>query len=333
MILQNRRRSLLTAAFLVGALIIGLVVALAVGDYQMTSGEFLRAVFGRGEGTAQFLVQEVRAPRALTAVGVGAAFALSGAIFQAIVRNPLGTPELIGFTQGSSAGAVAGITLAGATGMALTGWALAGGICTALAVWFFAFRRNALGYRLIIVGIGIGAMLNALTWWLLTRANLATAQSAMSWLIGTLSARSWGHVTAVAIAFALLLVPLAFAGRTLRVLEMGDGTATGLGVRVPRATAALVALAVALCAVAVSQAGPVPFIALAAPQIARRLARSPGVSLLNSALLGGLLLLISDLVAQHAWPGKVLPVGVVTGLIGGAYLAWLLATTSKSAPR
>lgn len=333
MILQNRRRSLLTAAFLVGALIIGLVVALAVGDYQMTSGEFLRTVFGRAEGTAQFLVQEVRAPRALTAVGVGAAFALSGAIFQAIVRNPLGTPELIGFTQGSSAGAVAGITLAGATGMALTGWALAGGICTALAVWFFAFRRNALGYRLIIVGIGIGAMLNALTWWLLTRANLATAQSAMSWLIGTLSARTWGHVAVVSIAFALLVVPLAMAGRTLRVLEMGDGTATGLGVRVPRATAALVALAVALCAVAVSQAGPVPFIALAAPQIARRLARSPGVSLLNSALLGGLLLLISDLVAQHVWPGKVLPVGVVTGLIGGAYLSWLLATTSKSAPR
>jgi len=172
-------------------------------------------------------------------------------------------------------------------------------------------------------------MLNAVTWWLLTRANLATAQSAMAWLIGSLSARSWAHVFVIGIAFALLLFPLVLGGRVLRVLEMGEDAATGLGVRVPVAMACLIALAVALCALAVSLAGPVPFIALAAPQIARRLARSPGVTLLNSALLGALLLLISDVVAQHAWPGKALPVGVVTGVVGGAYLAWILTPRAR----
>jgi len=328
---KTRRRSARTAAIVAVLTLIALIAALMLGDYQIGPEAVMATLFGAGGGTESFLINEVRAPRALTAIGVGAAFGLSGAIFQSIVRNPLGTPELIGFTQGSSAGAVAGITLAGATGVTLTGWALAGGIATALAVWFFAFRRNALGYRLIIVGIGIGAMLNALTWWLLTRANLATAQSAMSWLIGSLSARSWGHVVTLIIVFGVLLVPLFGASRTLRILEMGDGAATGLGVRVPQAVGGLVALAVALCALAVSMAGPVAFIALAAPQIARRIARAPGVTLLNSALVGALLLLVSDLVALHAWPNVTLPVGVVTGVIGGIYLGWLLATGVKSA--
>src|SRR5690625_4942268 len=328
--LVAQRRGRLTAVVLSFGLGIAFVISLLIGDFALPARDVFAALFGGGDGGAHFLVVEVRVPRALTALGVGAAFALSGAIFQSVVRNPLGTPEIIGFTQGSSAGAVAGITLAGATGIALTGWATAGGLAAALAVWFFAFRRNALGYRLIIVGIGVGAMLNAVTWWLLTRANLATAQSAMAWLIGSLSARSWAHVFVIGIAFALLLFPLVLGGRVLRVLEMGDDAATGLGVRVPVATACLIALAVALCALAVSLAGPVPFIALAAPQIARRLARSPGVTLLNSALLGALLLLISDVAAQHLWPGRALPVGVVTGVVGGLYLLWILMPRTRA---
>lgn len=322
-------RGRLVAAVLSGGILVVFITSLLIGDFALPLRDVLAALFGRGDGGAHFLVVEVRVPRALTAIGVGAALALSGAIFQSIVRNPLGTPEIIGFTQGSSAGAVAGITLAGATGIVLSGWALAGGVVAALAVWFFAFRRNALGYRLIIVGIGVGAMLNAVTWWLLTRANLATAQSAMAWLIGSLSARSWTHVAVIGSALLILAFPLLFGARVLRVLEMGDDAATGLGVRVPHATGWLIALAVTLCALAVSLAGPVPFIALAAPQVARRLARSPGVTLFNSALLGALLLLISDVVAQHAWPGKALPVGVVTGVVGGAYLAWILTTRTR----
>lgn len=327
---RARRRGLIVATVLLVLILASLTAALLIGEFAPAPREVWAALTGSADGSTYFLVIEVRLPRALTAIGVGAAFAISGAIFQSLVRNPLGTPELIGFTQGTSAGAVVGITVLGATGFALTGWAVAGGVATALLVWFFAFRRNAWGYRLIIIGIGVGAMLNALTWWLLTRANLATAQSAMAWLIGSLSARSWVHVGILALGFALLVVPLLFAGRTLRILEMGDGAATGLGVNVSRAMAALVALAVLACALAVSMAGPVPFIALAAPQIARRLARSPGVTLLHSALLGALLLILSDLVAQYAWPGKSLPVGVVTGVVGGAYLAWVLVRENRA---
>lgn len=327
---SRRRRGVFTAIVLAAAVFIGFIVALLVGDFALAPRDVFGAVFGSGEGSGRFLIVEVRIPRALVAIGVGAAFGISGAIFQSLVRNPLGTPEIIGFTQGSSAGAVAGITLFGATGIALTGWAVVGGIVTALAVWLFAFRRGALGYRLIIVGIGVGAMLNAVTWWLLTRANLATAQSAMAWLIGSLSARSWAHVWVLVGAFVLLVVPLMFAGRTLRILEMGDAAATGLGVRVSAASTALIALAVVLCALAVSLAGPVPFIALAAPQVARRIARSPGVTLLHSGLVGALLLLVSDVVAQHALSGRAIPVGVVTGVVGGAYLAWILTARTRA---
>src|SRR5690625_7249618 len=124
-------------------MLIVLIIALMLGDYQINPAAVVATVFGAGGGTESFLINEVRAPRALTAIGVGAAFGLSGAIFQSIVRNRLGTPELIGFTQGSSAGAVAGITLAGATGVTLTGGELAGGIDTALAVGVCAFARCA----------------------------------------------------------------------------------------------------------------------------------------------------------------------------------------------
>lgn len=330
MILQTRKRGRATALILTGAVVVAFFAALLIGEYSLGVREVFAALFGAGGGSSHFLIVEVRAPRAVTAVGVGAAFAVAGAIFQSVVRNPLGTPEIIGFTQGSAAGAVAGITLAGATGIALTGWAVGGGTLAAVLVWIFAFRRGVLGYRLIIVGIGVGAILNAVTWWLLSRANLATAQGAMSWLIGSLSARSWAHVVVLLAAFAVLIPLLFIAGRALRILEMGDDVATGLGVRVPRATAALLGLGVVLCALAVSLAGPVPFIALAAPQIASRLARSPGVTLLNSALVGALLLLVSDAIAAHAWPGKALPVGVVTGIVGGAYLGWILVAPRRA---
>ena len=322
-------RTVVVCGALAALVLVLLVVAVTVGDFPIGVGEALRSLVGRGEGSGAFIVGELRLPRALAAVGVGAALAVSGAIMQTVVRNPLGSPELIGFTQGASAGAVAGIVLAGATGVALAGSALAGGVATAVVVYLAAFRRGVLGTRLVLVGIGVGAMLNAVTWWLLTRAQLTTAQTAAAWLVGSLNARGWGHVTVLAIVLAVLAPIGLVAARWLRMIELGNDAATALGLPVQRAQLVVVSLAVALCAVAVATAGPVPFVALVAPQLARRLVRGAGVGLISAGLMGAVLMQASDIVAQRVLAPVALPVGVTTGVLGGAYLAWLLSREGR----
>lgn len=312
-----------------GALVLVLVVvAVSAGERPLGAGEVVRALLGLGEPGTRFLVVTLRLPRALCAIGVGAALGVSGALFQTVVRNPLGSPELIGFTQGAAAGAVAGIVLAGATGAALAGSALAGGVLTAVLVYLAAFRRGALGTRLVLVGIGIGAMLNAVTWWLLARAELTQAQVASAWLVGSLNARSWDHVVVVGAVLAVLAPACVVAARWMRMIVLGDDAAAALGVPVRRTQLVLVALGVALCAVGVAVAGPVPFVALVAPQVARRLVRGAGLGLGSSALAGAVILLAADVVAQRALPVP-LPVGVATGVVGGVYLAWLLTREGR----
>lgn len=321
------RTAVVCAALVVVAAVL-VVVAVSAGDRPLAPADVVRALLGVGEDGTRFLVMTLRLPRALAALGVGAALGVSGALFQTVVRNPLGSPELIGFTQGASAGAVAGIVLAGATGAALAGSALAGGVLTAVLVYLAAFRRGLLGTRLVLVGIGIGAMLNAVTWWLLTRAELTQAQVASAWLVGSLNARSWDHVVLVGVVLLLLAPAAAVAARWMRVVELGEDAAAALGLPVRRAQLLLVALGVALCAVGVAVAGPVPFIALVAPQVARRLVRGAGLGLVPAGLAGAVLLLAADVVAQRALPVP-LPVGVATGVVGGAYLAWLLTREGR----
>ena len=325
--LRWRPRTLAVGAALAGLAAVLVLVALVLGDFPLTLREVLGALLG-ADGSAGVVVRDLRLPRALAALGVGAALAVSGALFQTLVRNPLGSPELIGFTQGAAAGAVAGIVLLGTAGAALAGSALAGGVVTAVAVYLLAVRHGLLGARLVLVGIAVGAMLNAVTWWLLTRAELATARTATVWLVGSLNARGWEHVALLGAAL-LVLGPLAVvAGRALRVVELGDDVARGLGLPLHRTQLLLVALAVAAVAVAVAVAGPVPFVALVAPQVARRLVRGPGIGLGTAALVGAVLLLGADLLAQHLL-ATALPVGVMTGVLGGVYLAGLLRRDAR----
>ena len=176
------------------------------------------------------------------------------------------------------------------------------------------------------MGIGVAAMLEAFNSFLIIRARLEAAQAAQLWLIGSLSGRGWEHVWPVAAALAVLLPLAVHHGRRLTMLTLGDETAALHGVPVERSRLVLLGVGVALAAVATAAAGPVAFIALAAPQLAVRLTRSSGPGLLPAAAMGALLLVASDWVAQRALPGTPLPVGVATGAVGGAYLVWLLAS-------
>ena len=305
-----------------------LSVSLSVGDYPVPLTDVVPAVFGFGHGDADFVVHTLRLPRALTAVLVGASFGCSGAILQALARNPLASPDIMGITTGASTAAVAIVVLAGGTSSLVSFGALAGALLTAATIYGLAYRRGVSSYRLVLVGIGVSALLSAVTSYLLTRARIFDAQRATVWLTGSLNGRSWGHVRPLVAALAVLAPAVACLHRRLRILQLGDETARALGVPLERTRGALVLVAVALAAVATASAGPVAFVAFVAAPVARRLVRAP-LAVVPAALTGALLLLVADLVARRAFAPAELPAGIVTGAVGAPYLLWLLARANR----
>ncbi|MEU4481190.1 iron chelate uptake ABC transporter family permease subunit [Micromonospora sp. NPDC023966] len=301
------------------------VLAVGAGDYPIAPADVLRVLAGGGSPADRFIVTELRLPRLVTALAVGAALGLAGAVFQSLTRNPLGSPDVLGVTSGAATGALVVVVLGGGSA-ALAGAAAAGGLATGLLLYGLAGRHGVGGYRLVLVGIGVAAILTGVNGWLLTRAPLMDAARAALWLTGSLDGRGWANALPVLGALAVLLPAVLLArAPALRLLEMGDDSAAGLGVPVRRVRVAALGAAVLLVSVAAAAAGPVSFLALTAPHLARRLTRAPGPNLLPSAVVGAALLLAADQLAQHAVAGRQLPVGVVTGVLGGGYLAWLLA--------
>lgn len=297
---------------------------LSTGHYQVLLPDVLAALAGQAEGAADFIVNTLRLPRLLTAIFVGAALAVSGAIMQSITRNPLGSPDIVGFTNGSATGAVIVIiTLHGSMAEIAMG-ALIGGLLTAVAVYLLAFRRGVSGYRFILVGIGVSAMLLAANGYLITRASWQDAIAAQAWLIGTVNGRGWDEANGVGLALAVLLPLGLYYGRRLSLLEMGDDTARALGIGVERTRLVLLLTSVALAAIATAATGPIAFVALAAPQLSRRLTRASGPGLVPAAAMGALLLAVSDVAVQRLFDPAQLPVGTATGVLGGLYLIWLL---------
>ncbi|QFG25725.1 iron chelate uptake ABC transporter family permease subunit [Actinomadura sp. WMMB 499] len=320
-------------AVAVGCAAVALAVAvllIGTGDFPMTPAEVIRTLLGRGAPAESLIVNEIRLPRVVTGLAVGAALGLGGAIFQSLTRNPLGSPDILGFTSGASTGVLVMIVLAGGGGAAVASGAAAGGIATGLLIYAVAGRHGAHGQRLILVGIGTAAILTGVNGYLLTQAHITEAARAVLWLTGSLDGREWADAAPVLVALAVL-GPLVAAGcgRALRMLELGDDAAHGLGVPIERARLLMLVAAVLLTALAAAAAGPVAFVALTAPQLARRLTRATGPGLLPAACMGAALLVAADWIAQNAFPGRQLPVGVVTGLLGGGYLVWLLVAERK----
>lgn len=302
-------------------------LSLSIGDFSIRLTEIVPAVLGYGTADADFIVRTLRLPRTLTGIFVGFAFGLSGAIFQRITSNVLASPDIIGITAGASAGAVFLIVVVGAGTVAVTGGALAGGMLTAAVIYLLAWRDGVTGYRLVLIGIGVTAALISVVQYLLTRAQIDDAARATVWLTGSLNGRGWDHVIPVAVALAVL-VPLALSqGRGLRALQLGDDAARGLGVRADLTRGLLLLCGVLLAAVATASAGPIAFVALAAPPIARRLCVTGGVALVPAMLVGACMVLAADLLAQHVLGG--LPVGVATALVGAPYLLVLLSRVNR----
>ncbi|MCO1340318.1 hypothetical protein BJH93_15725 [Kocuria polaris] len=317
-------------SIVLGAIIFGVfILALGSGSYDVAWTRVVEILAGQGTNAERYAVLQLRLPRVLLAILAGAGLALSGAMFQSLTRNPLGSPDVIGFANGAYAGVVASIlVLGGGRGVVQAG-AILGGILTAVVVYLLAYRRGMHGFRLIIVGIAVSMILSALTTWLMLRARVDTAMSAAVWGTGSLNGATHADVVQVGVSLLVLLPFVAVAARSLKALSLGDDAAASLGVRTRWATLGISVVGVALSASAVSVTGLIMFIALAAPQLARRAVGTAHVPMFTTALMGSALLLASDWIAQHGLGDRVLPVGVVTVCIGGGYLVWLLIREAR----
>lgn len=306
------------------------IVLIGSGDYAMTPGEVVSTLFGHGTFQQEFIVTDLRLPRVLVGLLVGAALGVGGAVFQTVSRNPLGSPDVLGFGQGATVGALMVIVLSQGGAAAVAGGAVVGGLVTGVVVYLLAWKRGMHGYRLVLVGIGSAAMLTAAAQYLITKANLVDATRAVVWMTGSLDGRDWAQVWPLLVVCGLLIPLVLGHGRALRMMEMGDDAAYALGVRVERTRLVLMGCAVLLVAVATAAAGPITFVSLSAPQLARRLTRSPGPNLAPAAFMGAALLLVADWIAMDAFGDRQLPVGVVTGVLGGCYLLWLLVSERRA---
>lgn len=322
---------LLTLNLVLGVLLAGSAgLAVTLGTSSVEMPELVEVLLGRGEAAAQMVVLQWRMPRVLAAVLFGAALGISGAIFQSLTRNPLGSPDIIGFNSGAFTGVVAALLLGASGYLGLTVGAVLGGLATAALVYLISFRRGVTGFRFIIVGIAVGAFLSSLNSWFSVRADVDLALRAAVWGAGSLGLADWTTLAVAAGLFAVVLLMLPAAQRWLDCLELGDDAAAALGMRVETAKAVLIVLGTVTTALVTASAGPIAFVALAAPHIARRLIRAgTSADLCSSAVVGALLLLLCDMAAQHVVAGVSLPVGAVTVCVGGAYLIFLLIVESR----
>ena len=324
-VLRLERRGITATIGLTIVTLALVIYALMMGDYPMTPADVVLSMLGRGDDPlAEYFVRDLRAPRVVLALLVGGALGISGGIFQALTANPLGSPDITGFTVGAASGALMQIFLFNGGALAISLGALVGGIATGLVVFALSRTTQLSGIRFVLIGIGVSAILQGFNSLLVVRASLTAAQTAAIWLAGSFNATNWQKTVVVLIVMAVLLPLALILSRPLSIIMTGNELATGLGVNVDARRKQLIALAIMLVAVAVAAAGPIAFIALAAPQLGRRLTGTSGVGIGMAALMGAALVLGSDIVAQRLFAPTQLPVGVITGALGGIYLIWLL---------
>ncbi len=316
-------RAVVVNSLLAAMLVATVLLALGLGRSGLSLSDM--AALATGDATSrQQLIFSWRAPRALAAIVFGACLGVSGALFQALTRNALGSPDVIGLNSGAYTGVIVVLMVGGSGFAQLALGAVAGCTVAALAIFFLAYKHGMAGFRLIVVGIAVSAVLTSFNHWFSVQADLDEAREAAIWGAGTLADMTWEPLAVTTLVAALLALLLPALSYRVRQLDLGDDTAAALGVDVERTKLVMVLVGVVFTAIVTAVAGPIAFIALAAPQIAKRMTRSPALSLVGSALVGATLLAAADVIAVHLLGEARPPVGVVTVTLGGLYLVWLL---------
>ncbi|MCT2590770.1 iron chelate uptake ABC transporter family permease subunit [Streptomyces sp. N2-109] len=321
-VLPVERSTVIASLFAAATLLLAAAATLTLGRLGIALGDLPSTVLGDAQGKDAFVFDRLRGPRLVTGIATGAAFGLSGALFQSVTRNPLASPDVIGLSGGAGAGAAAFALLL--PGVPVWSGALLG----ALLAMCLVYVSTGTGFRdpgrLVVAGIGVAALATALTQYVVYVVERDKATVLTAYLNGSLAARSWTDAGTIWLVLLVAGPLAALVSRRLTIAEMGDEISAALGSDPGRTRTAAVLLSVALAAGAVSVAGPIAFIALTAPQIARRITRGAGPRQLLSALLGALLLVLADLASQQLTLFDDLPAGIYTMAVGGIYLGYLL---------
>lgn len=326
---RNRRRLAVYAGL--GLAVLAMFSAtLVFGRTYYPPSDVLAVLLGADVEGASFTVGTLRLPRASTGALVGLAFGLAGATFQTMLRNPLASPDVIGISSGASAAAVIGILVLGLEPSAVSMLATAAALVTAFTIYLLSYKGGAAANtRLILIGIGISAMLSSVVSYVLSGAAAWDMQVAMRWLTGNLNGATYERALPLLIAVVVLAPLLLYLTRDLEVIRLGDQSAAALGVSVERVRVLLIITGVALMAFGTAAAGPIAFVAFLSGPIAARVLGPVGSPVLASGLVGALLVLVADFVAQYAL-GTKFPVGVITGALGAPFLIYLLVRTNRA---
>jgi iron complex transport system permease protein len=325
---RSRRRYAVLAA-LTAAVAGMVVVSLMVGQTFYPAGDVLRVILGETVPGASFTVGELRLPRTVLALVAGLCFGMGGVTFQTMLRNPLASPDIIGISSAASAAAAFAIIVLGLGETGVSVFAIVAALGVAVLIYLLSFTDGVTGTRLVLIGIGIAAMLNSVTAYVLDQAGQWDLQAATRWLNGSLNGSTWDETVPVLVALAVCGPLLLSQARSLTMLQLGDDTAAALGTRRERTRLVSIVAAVGLIAFATSATGPIAFVAFLSGPIAARLVRSGGSPLLPSALVGALLVLVADFLGQFAFDVRF-PVGVITGVLGAPYLIHLLVRTNRA---
>ena len=325
--LQIEKRTIKVLSVLVFIYISAFITALSIGSTMIHPVEVIKYLLGIGNDEYVFTIETLRLPRILLSLLVGAALGVSGLILQGIVRNPLGSPDIIGITGGASFAAVVFITYF--TGILSIKWlpaaAIIGAGIISLMIYLLAWKNGVSSIRLVLIGIGIATAMGAMTTMMMVIGNNYTTAQAYLWLTGSVYGANWDNVFAM-LPWVLIFVPLAMVfARTMNALELGDAVASGLGMRVQLQRFNLLFISVALAGSAVAYAGGIGFVGLIAPHISRKLVgRSFSGLIPVSAIIGGLIVLSADTVARTAFLPLDLPAGIFVSGIGAPFFIYLL---------
>lgn len=331
---RERGRAIAVTVGLAVSVVVVLLGALAVGEFQIGIPDLLARLTGQPIGSHQsrvdYVLFDLRLPRAVTGLLVGVAFGLAGSLFQRLLRNPLASPDVLGISAGASAAAVLAIVAFGASGFAVSAGAFTGAVASSALIYALAWQRGISGYRLILIGIGVNAALLSAVSFLMTRADMTDAQQALLWRTGSLYDSSWEQALPLLGCLAVLVPAALLLARALPTLQLGDDSARGLGLLVERSRLAVLLVATGLIGVGTAAAGPVAFVAFLSGPIASRLLGGARPGVVPAALVGALVTLCSDFAAQNLFGDQQFPVGVVTGAVGAPYLLWLLAKNNRA---
>ncbi|MET8279582.1 iron ABC transporter permease [Micromonospora sp. NPDC005174] len=318
-----RRRATLVAAVLTVLLLLAVVLSLSLGTPYVAPADVLRALSGANT-PYDLVVFDLRLPRVVLAAAAGAAFGVAGTLIQSVARNPLASPDVIGITQGAGLAATVALT-SGAAAVLVAPSALVGGLLAAVLLFALGARHGLAAQRFVLAGVAVAFAFRALTEVVMLTADPIDGLRAQIWLIGTLAGKGWTEAAWIAGTLLVLLPVLTWAGwAALNSTALDDDTARGVGLRPVARRIGLAGTGVLVAAMVTAQVGAVDFVALVAPQVARRLVRAERPPLVCAALLGALLLVLADLAGRRLFAPTQLPAGVLTAAIGGPYLIFLL---------